>query len=97
MNPFNNLDQKQIDEDEDLVKLSTESDFVTNSTFTYKIGEYTDKLGEKRKPYLLIQNIMERLVKSHLMIYGYGFLRIHKMVNIWQKHYMTRLLSFRIN
>lgn len=63
MNPFNNLDQKQIDEDEDLVKLSTESDFVTNSTFTYKIGEYTDKLGEKRKPYLLIQNIMERLVK----------------------------------
>lgn len=49
MNPFNNLDQKQIDEDEDLVKLSTESDFVTNSTFTYKIGEYTDKLGEKKK------------------------------------------------
>lgn len=49
MNPFNNLDQKQIDEDEDLVKLSTESDFVTNSTFTYKIGEYTNKLGEKKK------------------------------------------------
>jgi hypothetical protein len=49
MNPFNNLDQKQIDENEDLVKLSTESDFVTNSTFTYKIGEYIDKLGEKKK------------------------------------------------
>lgn len=49
MNPFNNLDQSQIDKDEDLVKLSTESDFITNSTFTYKIGEYTDKLGEKKK------------------------------------------------
>lgn len=49
MNPFNNLDQSQIDKDEDLVKLSTESDFVTNSIFTYKIGEYTDKFGDKKK------------------------------------------------
>lgn len=49
MNPFNNIDQSQIDKNEDLIKLSTESDFVTNSTFVYKIKEYTDKLGEKKK------------------------------------------------
>lgn len=49
INPFNNLDQNEIDKNEDLIKLSTESDFVTNSTFSYKIGEYTDKLGEKKK------------------------------------------------
>lgn len=97
MNPFNNLDQKQIDEDEDLVKLSTESDFVTNSTFTYKIGEYTDKFGEKKKTVFVDIEYNGKAGKSHLIICGYGFLRIHKMVNIWQKHYMTRLLSFRIN
>lgn len=49
MNPFNNLDQNEIDKNEDLVKLSTEPDFITNSTFSYKIGEYEDKFGEKKK------------------------------------------------